>query len=135
MARLLAEIRTGQEHMKEMMDANQAKADAHRVANREHMQQMITKIETDREEMVARMDANQERMNASLSEEMQSGQAEMRAIVNAWMAEMKDDRRETMSCQVKMEACRGSKELNPEDMESEVEHQEVFTKEAAVKSS
>jgi hypothetical protein len=28
LARLLAEIRSGQEHMKETMDANQAKADA-----------------------------------------------------------------------------------------------------------
>jgi hypothetical protein len=73
---LLAEARTGQEHMKEMMDAKQAKADAslkkieeemkanhakmdgNRVADREHMQQMITKIESDREEMVPRMDAN-----------------------------------------------------------------------------
>jgi hypothetical protein len=63
MAHLLAEIRTGQEHMKEMMDANQAMEDTslkeikedmkanqantdnHREADREHMQQMMTKIE------------------------------------------------------------------------------------------
>jgi hypothetical protein len=36
---------------------------------------------------------------------------------------------------VTMEACLDSKELNPEDMESEVEQQEVPTEEAAVKSS
>jgi hypothetical protein len=132
MARLLAEIRTGQEHMKEMMDANQAKVDAslkeikedmkanqakmdaHTEADREHMQQMMIKIEINREEMMARMDANQERMNANLREEIQSGQVEMRSIVNACIADMKDDRRETVSCQVTTEAYLDSKELNPE---------------------
>jgi hypothetical protein len=64
MSWLLAEIRTGQEHMK----ANQAKMDGHIEADRVHMQQIMTKIETDQEEMIARMDANQERMNASLRE-------------------------------------------------------------------
>jgi hypothetical protein len=47
---------------------------------------------------------------------------------------MKDDRKETMSCQVTMEECLDSKELNTEDMKSKVEHQEVPTEEAAVKS-
>jgi hypothetical protein len=41
--------------------------------------------------MMARMDDNQERMIASLREEIQSGQAEMKSIVNAWRADMKDD--------------------------------------------
>jgi hypothetical protein len=153
LARLLAEIRTGHEHMKEMMYANQAKADAslkeikedmkanqakpdaHGEADREHMQQMMTKIETDQEEMMARMDANQERMNASLRRKIQSGQAEMRSIVNAWIVDMKDDRREIMSYQVTSEACLDSKEINPGDMESEVEHREIRTEEASVTSS
>jgi hypothetical protein len=65
MVRLLAEIRISQEYMKEMvgcqpgkgghhlkdikedMKANQAKTDTHREADREHMQQLMTKIETD----------------------------------------------------------------------------------------
>jgi hypothetical protein len=47
---------------------------------------------------------------------------------------MKDDRRETVFCQVMTEVCLHSKELNPEDMESEVEHREVPMEEAAVKS-
>jgi hypothetical protein len=59
----------------------------------------------------------------------------MRSIINAWIANTRDDRKETMSCQVTMEACLDSKELNQEDKESEVEHWEVPTKEAAVKSS
>jgi hypothetical protein len=83
---------------------------------------MMTKIETHQEEMMVRMDANQRTMNARLREEIKSGQAEMRSIVNAWMANMKTDRRETVSCQVTKEGCLHSKELNPEDMESKVEH-------------
>jgi hypothetical protein len=46
------------------IDANQAKIDTDRKADQEHMQGML-----------ARMNANQERMNASLREEIQSGQA------------------------------------------------------------
>jgi hypothetical protein len=93
---------------------------------------MITKTETNREEMMARMDANQEKMNAHLREEIKSGQAEMRSIVNAWIADMKTDRREAVSCQVTMEGCLHSKELNPEDTEFELEHWEVPIEEAAV---
>jgi hypothetical protein len=62
LAHLLAEIRNGQEHTKEIMDANQAMADTslkeikedmkankaktddHRDADQEHRQQMMTKI-------------------------------------------------------------------------------------------
>jgi hypothetical protein len=47
---------------------------------------------------------------------------------------MRDDRKETMSCQVMMEACLHSKELKLEGMESQVEHREVPTEEAKVKS-
>jgi hypothetical protein len=82
---------------------------------------------------------------------------EMKSIINVWIADMKDDRRETMSCQVMeawldseelnpedmkskvacqvMEAWLDSEELNPEDMKSKVEHQEVSTEEAAMISS
>jgi hypothetical protein len=58
----------------------------------------------------------------------------MGSIVNAWIADMKDDRKETVSCHVMMEACLDSKELNLEDMEFEVEHWEVPTYETTVKS-
>jgi hypothetical protein len=69
-----------------------------------------------------------------MSEEIKSGQEEMSSTVNAWIAKMKKDRKETVSCQVTMTACLNSKELNLEDMESEVEHWEVHMEEAAVKS-
>jgi hypothetical protein len=80
---------------------------------------------------------NQAKRDINLKEmrdELKSGQAEMRSTVNAWIAGMKDDRREIMSCQVMMEACLDSKEPNLEDTESKVEHQEVPMDEAAVKS-
>jgi hypothetical protein len=65
----------------------------------------------------------------------QSGQVEMRSVINAWIADVKVYRKETMSCQATMAACLDSKELNPEDMGCEVEHLEVSTEEAVVKSS
>jgi hypothetical protein len=54
--------------------------------------------------------------------------------MDAWIANMRDDQKETMSCQVKTEVCLDSKEPNLEDMKSEVKHQKVPTEEAVVKS-
>jgi hypothetical protein len=51
-------------------------------------------------------------MNVNLKEmreEIKTGQAEMRSIVNAWIANMRDDQKETMSCQVTTEECLDSK--------------------------
>jgi hypothetical protein len=64
-----------------------------------------------------------------------ASQERMIAKMIAWLAERKDRRKETMACQVTMEACLDSKEPNPEDRESEVEHRNAPTEEAAVKSS
>jgi hypothetical protein len=64
-------------------------------------------------------------MNVNLKEmreEIKSDQAEMRSIVNVWIANMRDDRKKTMSSHVTTVACLDSKELNPEDMKSQVEH-------------
>jgi hypothetical protein len=84
------------------------------------------------------MNANQAKMNANLKEmreEIKPGQAEIRSIVNAWIVDMKKDRKDTMSCQITKAVCLDSKELNLKDMKSKVEHREVPTEEAAVKSS
>jgi hypothetical protein len=65
------------------------------------------------------MNANQDKTKANLKEmreEIKSGQVEIRSTVNAWIADMKKDRKETMSCKVTKEACLDSKELNPEVM-------------------
>jgi hypothetical protein len=70
------------------------------------------------------INTNQAKTNANLKEmreEIKSGQAGIRSIVNAWIANTKKDQKEIMPCQVTVEACLDSKELNP--------------KEAAVKSS
>jgi hypothetical protein len=70
-----------------------------------------------------------------MREDINSGQTEMKSIVNAGTANMRDDRKEIVSCQLTTEACLCCKELNLEDMKSKVEHWEVSTEEAAVKSS
>jgi hypothetical protein len=85
--------------------------------------------------MMGQDGCNPRRMNASLGEKTQSVQAELRSIVSVCIANMGDDPKEAMSCQVTTEACLDSKELNPKDMESKLEHREAPTEEAAVKSS
>jgi hypothetical protein len=86
MAHLLAEVRSGKEHMKEMMDANQAKADANL------------------KEMLARMDANrkddQEEMKdllARLECKIKANQAktdvkqkEMREVIHSIRSELEE---------------------------------------------
>jgi hypothetical protein len=104
-------------------------------------EQMMGKTETNQEERLARMDASQERSNENPTEEIKSGQAEIKSIVNAFqemmdarIANIRDNLKETMYCQLTTEACLDSKEPNSEDTESEVEHHKVPTEEAAVKS-
>jgi hypothetical protein len=117
------------ERINKMKDQIKEHMNANGNIDRENLKEMM-------EEM---MNANQAKKNANLkemTEEIKSGQAEMRSIVNAWRADIrKKDRKETMPCQVTTTACLDSKELNPEDMESEVEYREVHTEEVAVKSS
>jgi chromosome segregation ATPase len=74
--------------MKEEMDAYQAKTDADREADLENLQEM---------------------MKAS-QEDITYGQAEMRSAIgaieekmDAWIANVKDDRKETTACQYAME--------------------------------
>jgi hypothetical protein len=59
LARMDANRKTNQEDLLARMEA---KIDAHKEADQEHMQQMM-----------ARLDANEERMNASLRDEIQYG--------------------------------------------------------------
>jgi NurA-like 5'-3' nuclease len=79
--------------MKEMKDEIKEGMKANKKADRENPKEMM-------EEMT---NANQAKTKTSLKEmreEIKSGQVEMRSIVNAWIANMKKDRKETMSCQV-----------------------------------
>jgi hypothetical protein len=96
-------------------------------------EQMMAKIKTDQEEMMTRMNTNQERMSASLREEIQSGQVEMRSIVDARIADMKDGRKETMACQEMVEAHLECEEPTSVDMEPEAEHWEIPKEDAIVK--
>jgi hypothetical protein len=110
--------------------------------NMELLKTMVAEINvnmnTKKEIMKKMINANQAKTKANLKdmrEEIKSGQAEMRFIVNVWIADMKKDRKETMSCHVTTDACQDSKELNLEDVKFEVEHREVPMEETAVKSS
>jgi hypothetical protein len=123
-----ANTKADQEHMQDML----ARMDAKRKDGPEEMKEdLLARLE-------ARIEANQAKTNTNLKEmreEIKCGQAKMRSILNAWIADMKKDRKEAVSCQVTMAACLDSKKLNPEDMKSEVEHREIPTEEVAVKSS
>jgi hypothetical protein len=99
--------------------------------NQEKANANLKKLKEDIKTNQAMMDVNLKEMR----EEIPSGQAEMRSIVNAWIVDMKADRRQTMSCHVTTAVCLDSNELNPEDVEIKVQHREVPTEEAAVKSS
>jgi hypothetical protein len=64
-------------------------------------------------------------MNSSLREEIKSGQSQIRSTVSAfqektdaWIADMKDGRKERTACQEATEANPEKMELNPEMMQS-----------------
>jgi hypothetical protein len=58
----------------------------------------------------------------------------MKASVNAWHKETKADQEVAEACLEKMQACLDSKDPNPEELQSRVEHQEIPKEHAAVKS-
>jgi hypothetical protein len=139
MERLLAKIDT-------RMDANtktmQEKMDATQERMESQISSIVSGMEADRKSdweeiragqekmasLLSRIEANQVKMDVNLNEireEIKSGQREMKSIVNAWIADMKDGRKETM-------AHLEYKEKTSVDMEPEVEHREVPKEEAAV---
>jgi hypothetical protein len=72
MARLLAEIRTNGEEMREEMKTNQAKMDV-------SLERMEAKIYTTQENIEARIDTNQEKMIAKTDTSLREMKAEIRA--------------------------------------------------------
>jgi hypothetical protein len=79
---------------------------------------------------------------ASLTFQIDANQEEIKSTVNtfqekmeAWIAEMKDERKETVACQVTTEARLECKEPASEGIKSEVEHEEVPKEGAAVETS
>jgi uncharacterized protein with gpF-like domain len=115
-----ANIKAERKDLNEMMNANHAKGEAN-----------LKKLQGSIKIRQAKTYVNLKEMR----EEIKSGQEETMSIINDWIEDMKDDRRETMSCQVTTQAYLDIKEVNPEDMKSEVEYREIPTEEAAVKYS
>jgi hypothetical protein len=59
---------------------------------------------TDREQMKQEIRADRENLK-EMREEIKSGQAKMRSILNAWTADMKKDRKETRSQEIRPGRC------------------------------
>jgi flagellar basal body-associated protein FliL len=120
MSRLLAEIRTGQEHLNEMKDEIKVDMNANRKPDQEERK---AERKADREDLKEMME---EMMNIKLKEmreEIKTGQEEIRSIVNAWIADMQIDRLETTACHEEMEAYTEKTQLDPKMMQSVAEHQ------------
>jgi hypothetical protein len=108
------------EALKEMTARKVAKIEVTGEAIREEMMKTYQEIGAGQEQIMARMDANQAKADDNLWEirkEIQSRQAEMRSIVNCWIADTKHGRKETMACQRKMEARLDCREPTREEME------------------
>jgi hypothetical protein len=74
--------------------------------------------------LISRIEANQAKTDVNLNK--------IRSIVNVWIVDMKDGRKEMTACQGKAEAHLECMEPTSVDMEPEVEHQEVPKEEATV---
>jgi hypothetical protein len=106
----------------EMLVEMKAKADADR-EERRGQAKMDAEMKT-YQEMLARMEA---KTGINLKE-LRSTIGAIEEKVGAWIADRKDGRKETVSCQLMMGVCLDSKEQNLEDMESRVECREIPTK-------
>jgi DNA invertase Pin-like site-specific DNA recombinase len=73
--------------MNASMRANQEKADTNTKAMQERMNEMKDEIKDD---VDAKRKADRENLK-EMREEIQSGQVELRSIINAWIADMKND--------------------------------------------
>jgi uncharacterized protein (DUF885 family) len=137
---MLTKMDANQARMKaiqEQMDANQAKTKADQKANQEK-----AKAKADQEELKGMMNATQERMDAntkSMQEDIKSGQAEMRSAtgaieekMDAWIANMKDDREETTACQYAIETSLKNMEPNSGEKEAVVERQKIPNEDVAI---
>jgi hypothetical protein len=122
MERLLAKMdanQAGMKAMQEQMDSNQEKAEA------------------EQEEIKGMMNATHERMVAftkSMREDIKSGQEEIRCIVDAWMTDVNDDRKETTACQDAMEGSLKKIESHSGEKEAIVERQKISNEEVSVHS-
>jgi hypothetical protein len=115
-------------------DTNQEKADADRKADQEKAD---ANRQADRELLIGIMDENAK----SMREDVKSGQAEMTSTIrafhekmDAWIANRKNDREETIACHDEMEVRIKKMEPNPGEKKAVVERQEFSNNEVAVHS-
>jgi hypothetical protein len=131
MACLLAEIRNGQEHMQEMMHANQAKIKAEMKADREEMMAWLeAKIEANQ----AKTGVNQEEMKAqmvSLISRIENNNEKFEVLRDNLVSCMDAHQESMMACLGKTKAT--DLEANPEEMQSGAKHEKVPKKHTAVK--
>jgi enterochelin esterase-like enzyme len=69
-----------------------------------------------------------------MSEEINSGKAEMRSTVNAWIVDMKEDQKERTACQEVTKANPEKMEPTPGEKETIVQQQEIPNEEVAFHS-
>jgi hypothetical protein len=97
------------------------------------MQARMEKADADRqaeqELLIGIMDANAK----SMREDIKCGQAEMRSILDAWIANIKVARKKTTACQEVMGANPEKFEHDPGKMQSMEEHQEIPKEDTVVK--
>jgi hypothetical protein len=78
--------------------------------------------------LVSQTEANQAKTDINLNEireEIKSGQTDMSSIVDAWITDKKDGRKETTACHEATEADTEKTEPDPRMMHSIAEHQGV----------
>jgi hypothetical protein len=65
----------------------------------EMLAKLNAKIDANQAKAEANTKANQAEILARMREDIKSGQAEMRSILDAWLTNLKDGRKETTACQ------------------------------------
>jgi chromosome segregation ATPase len=137
MACLLVEIRTNRAENTSRLEENPVNLKSEMKAMQDKKdvnQEKLDKMDSKQEEMKAQMaslaskiDVNQERMESTVNVAQEK--------MEAWIAEMKDGRKEIMACQETTEACLECKEPTSQKMNFGAEHQEVPKEHAGVKNS
>jgi seryl-tRNA synthetase len=94
--------------------------------------EMKANRKADQEKAEGSREESKEMMKA-MREEIKSDEAEMRSIVNAWMADIKDARKKTTACHEETEANAEKTERDRGMMQSVAEHQVAFKEDAVVK--
>jgi hypothetical protein len=118
------EMRTSTKAYQERMESQISSLVSRMEAGRKSDREEIRASQEQMASLVSWIEANQAKMDVNLNE--------MRSILNAWIADMKDGQIERIACQGKTETWLEFEEPASVVMEPEAEHQEVPKEEAAV---